>query len=420
MGDYWHPSKSVLESGVLDLSLDDVALETRPILARSDKPVAGVMKTQPLVPPIYHASTYVLKSVEEYCDVVTQGGHIYSRLGNFTTDSAECAINAVEGGAGSLLFSSGMAAVSTAIMGCVSAGDHVVAPTPLYSGTFELFKSILPRFNIEISYVESGSSVEEYKKLVKSNTKLLYTETPCNPDMSLTDIKAFAELGKSLGITTIVDGTFASPYIQRSLQLGVDISMHSCTKYVGGHSDLIAGCLTMRTPELWKKLRHFQMLMGCILSPHDASLLLRGVRTLGIRMEKHSANAMKIAEFLEKHPKIERVMYPGLPSHPQHELAKSQMKGGFGGMMSFDVKGGKNAGITLVENVRVINLAVSLGGVQSLIEHTASMTHGPLFVSDEDRRAQRIGDGHIRFSVGIENADDLIRDLSQALEKISI
>lgn len=407
----------MLEQGVDGLKLEDMSPDT---IATSARYVfdSGPL-TEPITPPIYHSSTYKLKSVDEYLKILDEGGYIYSRLNSFTTDAAQAAINAIEGGEGTLVFNTGMAAISSAFWCFLKAGDHVVINKPCYSAVYDIIDKILPKFNIEASFVPSGCPVEEYKKRVKPNTRLLYGETPCNPSMAILDLEKFGQLGRSLGILTMVDGTFASPYIQQALKHGIDISMHSCTKFMGGHSDLTAGSLTFRTTELWKKMIRYQTTLGASLAPFDASLLIRGMKTLPIRMTRHSSNAQKIAEYLEKHPKIKSVMYPGLKSHPGHETAKKQMKL-FGGMISLEVKGGVEGGKTLVESVRLIQLAVSLGGVESLIEHPATMTHGPMIMSDEDRRKSGLSDGLIRFSVGLEDPDDLIKDLEQALDKVNV
>ncbi|XP_060076410.1 L-methionine gamma-lyase-like [Ylistrum balloti] len=413
----WNPPKSSLDKGVGGLTLDDVSDDTVATTARyvfEEGP-----QTQPLVPPIYHSSTYILKTVDDFQDIVNKGGYIYSRWNNFTSDNVQSVLNNLEKGAGTLVFNSGMASITTALFGFLKSGDHVVINIPCYAGVFDIAKNIFPKFDIEVSFVQSGCDVNEYRKHVKSNTRILYGETPCNPSMDILDLAEFGKLGRSLSnVITVVDSTFAGPYIQRPIQHGIDISVHSCTKYLGGHSDLLAGSLTFRTVHLWKEAIRYQNTFGSGLSPHDASLLLRGIKTLPIRMKRHSSNGQKVAEFLEKHPKIEWVMYPGLPSHPQHAVAKKQMKL-FGGMMSFEVKGGLEGGKTLVEGLNVIRLAVSLGGVESLIEHPGTMTHGSLALSDEDRRKSGISAGMVRLSIGLEDPKDLIQDLCQALGNVA-
>lgn len=304
--------------------------------------------TEPLVPPISHSSTYKIKNVDDYLRILKESGYIYSRLGNPNSESVECSINALEGGAGTLVFSSGMAAISAAFIGFLQAGDHVICQNPCYSGTFEMLDKVMKKFDVETTWVPAGCEVAEYEKHLRPNTKLLYGETPCNPMMTLLDLEAFGNLGTSKGIMTMVDSTFASPYCQAVIKHGIDVSMHSCTKYLGGHSDLTAGCLTFRDVQNWKSMKRHQTTLGAQLSPHDGSLLYRGIKTIHIRMSRHCSNAMKIAEFLEKHPKVDSVLYPGLPSHPQHELAIRQMKG-FSGMIAVDIKGGLAGGKAFVE-----------------------------------------------------------------------
>ncbi|XP_062594521.1 L-methionine gamma-lyase-like [Saccostrea cucullata] len=416
MSKKWFPPLSNLERGVDGLHIDDVTPDT--VATSSRYTFTSGPETEPLVPPIFHSSTYKLRSVDDYLKILEEGGYIYSRLSNFTCDSVQSAINGIEGGKGTLVFGTGMAAISTALLCFLKSGDHIVVNNPCYSGTYDMVVNILPRYGIEHTFVPTGCPIEEYHKHVKSNTRMLYGETPCNPNMAVLDLEAFGKLGRSLdNVLTMVDSTFASPYLQPVIKHGIDISMHSCTKYLGGHSDLVGGCLTFASVDLWKTVIHYQTSLGTTLSPHDASLLLRGIKTLPVRMERHSSNAQKVAEFLEKHPKVERVMYPGLPSHPQHQIAKKQMKM-FSGMIAAEIKGGVQGGKILVENVRLIQLAVSLGGVESLIEHPATMTHGPMLMTSEDRLSGGITDGLIRLSVGLEDADDLIKDLTQALDKI--
>ncbi|XP_064632566.1 L-methionine gamma-lyase-like [Lineus longissimus] len=417
MSVHWNPPKSELDVKANGLSPEDVEVDSLAIASSR----LHVTRTdcEPLTTPIYHSSTYKTISIDQYLGVLQNGGYIYSRLGNPTCEAAECSINALEGGAGSIVFTSGMAAITTTLIGLLSAGDHVVICEPVYSGTLVFAKGTLLRLGIEVSFIEANN-VKEYREAIKPNTKLLYAEVPRNPTIDVLDLEEFGKLGKDHpNLVTFVDCTFASPYLQQPIKYGIDISMHSCTKYLGGHSDLLGGCLTLRTVELWKKIKVIAVTMGATLSPWDASLLIRGIKTLPIRMQRISSTALKLATFLEKHPKIARVHYPGLPSDPSHEIAKRQMSPkGFGGMISFEIKGGIEAGKTLVEGVKLIHLAVSLGGVESLIEHPATMTHGSMVMSDEERRTGRITPGLIRFSVGLEDPDDLQKDLAQALSKV--
>ncbi|XP_046553588.1 L-methionine gamma-lyase-like [Haliotis rubra] len=411
------PARSDLEKGVNGLHLNDVALDTRALRPRFH--YDGTV-TEPLVPPIYHSSTYKLKSVDDFLKVMHEGGSVYSRLSNITTESTESAINALEGGAGSLVFASGMAAISTVFLALLQKGDHIVMNVPVYSGSQVLLKRLVRKFGLGVSWVPAGCSVDEYRRNIKPNTKIIYGESPCNPDMSILDFEEFGKLSSSLdGVISVVDSTFGSCYLQQPNKHGIDISLHSCTKYMGGHSDLIAGSVTTRTVDLWERLKTWQTSLGCMLSPHDSSLLLRGLKTLPIRMKKHSENAMAVAKYLEGHPKVNRVMYPGLPSHPGHEVAKKQMTS-FGGMIMADIKGGVAGGRAVAESLRIVTLAVSLGGVESILEHPITMTHGSYLLTPEEIAENRITPGQLRISIGIEDADDLIADFKQALDKVVV
>jgi len=270
------------------------------------------------------------------------------------------------------------------------------------------------RFGIESTYVNT-SNIQNIKNAIKPTTKVLYLETPANPTIEISDLKACVELAKSHNILVVVDNTFSSPYLQRPIEFGADVVLHSLTKFINGHADIVGGIIVAKDELLYKKLRSMMINLGCNMDPHQAYLVIRGLKTLGIRIDRAQENAIKIAEFLEKHPKVEWVKYPGLKSHPQHELAKKQMDG-FGSMISFGLKGGFEAGKKLMNNVQIAILAVSLGGVESLIEHPASMTHSK--VSHEDKMKAGITDGLVRYSAGIENVEDLIRDLEQSLSKI--
>ncbi|XP_046569518.1 L-methionine gamma-lyase-like [Haliotis rubra] len=296
------PARSDLEKGVNGLHLNDVALDTRALRPRFH--YDGTV-TEPLVPPIYHSSTYKLKSVDDFLKVMHEGGSVYSRLSNITTESTESAINALEGGAGSLVFASGMAAISTVFLALLQKGDHIVMNVPVYSGSQVLLKRLVSKFGLEVSWVPAGCSVDEYRRNIKPNTKIIYGESPCNPDMSILDFEEFGKLSSSLdGVISVVDSTFGSCYLQQPNKYGIDISLHSCTKYMGGHSDLIAGSVTTRTVDLWENSRRGKRALA---SPHDSSLLLRGLKTLPIRMKKHSENAMAVAKYLEGHPKVDNI-----------------------------------------------------------------------------------------------------------------
>lgn len=338
----WSPAKSVLED-LPDGEFSKLSLATKATSTKNVNP-----GTEPLVQPITHSSTYLMTSVDDYLRILEESGYIYGRLGNPNSDAAECAINALEEGAGTLVFTSGMAAISGALLCFLQAGDHVICQNPCYSATFDMLGKIMAKYGVETSWVPAGCSVEEYKRNIKPNTKILYGETPCNPMMTILDLEAFGKLGTSEGIMTVVDCTFAGPVCQRAIKYGIDISIQSCTKYLGGHSDLTAGCLTFKDVKNWKIMKRYQSTLGMQLSPHDGSLLLRGIKTIHVRMPRHCSNAMKIATFLEQHDKVSFVRYPGLKSHPQHEVAARQMDG-FSGMIAVEIKGGINGGKAFVE-----------------------------------------------------------------------
>ena len=374
-------------------------------------PVTGAHVT-----PIYQTSTFVFKDVEQGARRFAgqEPGYIYTRLGNPTITELEEKIAALEGGVAALATASGMAAISTALVSLLKQGDHVVTGDTLYGCTHGFINELLPRYGVEVTAVDT-SDLNNIEKAMKPNTKVVYVETPANPTMKMVDLKGAADVAHRHGALLIVDNTFMSPYLQRPIEHGADVVVHSATKYIGGHGDVIAG-LIISSKELIDIMRiPYLKDFGGVLSPFDAWLLLRGLKTLGIRMERHCINAQKVAEYLEKHPLIEKVYYPGLPSHPQHELAKKQMDG-FGGMMSFELKGGLEAGKILMNSVKMISLAVSLGCVDSLIQHPASMTHSP--VPREERLKAGITDGQVRLSVGIEDVEDIINDLDQALKEV--
>jgi methionine-gamma-lyase len=335
---------------------------------------------RPLALPIYTSSTYRLESAHHgavLCEreEVPKGSSpwLYSRWGNPTTDAVAQHIADIEGGAGCILTSSGMAAISTTLLTFLNPGDHIVCGSAIYGGTSELIRGFLQKWGIQATWVDS-KDIANYRRAIQPNTKILYGESPSNPTLDMVDFDALATLGEELNVITIIDGTFGSPYNQTPLKHGLDIVIHSATKFLGGHSDLLAGAIVIRKKEHFEPVWNTLKLFGGALSPWDAFLLERGIKTLALRVARQNDNANKLAHYLNNHPKIEKVNYPGLASHPQHELAKRQMKG-FGGMISFEVKGGIQAGIKLIEGVKLITLAVSLGGCESLIEHAASMTH---------------------------------------------
>ena len=356
--------------------------------------------------PIYLTSTYQLEGIEKH------RGWEYSRVNNPTRDALEANIAALEGGASGHAFASGMAAIA-ALVTMLNTGDHVICGHNVYGGTTRLFSQVIVRHGIEFSWVDT-SNTDNVRKAIRPTTKLVHIETPTNPVMTLTDIRAVADICHEHGIPLSVDNTFMSPYFQRPLEHGADVAMHSTTKFLNGHSDGLGGMLVTNNPKLAESFRFVQKCTGGILSPFESWLVLRGVKTLAVRMRQHDANGRAVAAFLVKHPKVSKVLYPGLESHPQYELAKRQMSG-FGSMIAFEVGSRANAD-KLLQAVRVITNGESLGGVESLISHSATTTHASL--TDEERRSIGITEGLVRISVGIEDIDDILSDLDQALAKI--
>jgi methionine-gamma-lyase len=368
------------------------------------------------VTPIYQTSTFRFKSARHGSDLFAgrENGYIYTRIGNPTINSLEDKLAELENGYRGIALASGMAAVTTVYMALLGQGLHVITTDAMYGPSRGVLERDFSRFGVEADYVDT-SDIEQIKKVIKPNTKLLYIETPTNPTIAITDIKAVAELAHKHGILVCVDNTFCSPYLQKPLDLGADIVLHSITKFINGHADIVGGAIVAKDPEVYKKLRQTMVYMGGNMDPHQAYMVSRGVKTLALRMDKSEQSSHIIAEWLENHPKIEWVKYPGLKSHPQHELAKQQMSG-FGSMISFELKGGYKAGETMMNNVHLAILAVSLGGVETLIQHPASMTHAGL--SKEAREEAGITDGLVRFSVGIEEYEDIIADLEHALSLV--
>jgi len=360
--------------------------------------------TGAIITPLFQTSTYVQDELGRH------KGFEYARTQNPTRFALERNIAAIENGKAGFAFASGMAAIG-AVATLLKSGDHVVVTANTYGGTFRLFDKVLTRYQLEFSYVDT-SRPELIEQAIQPNTKLLFVETPTNPVMKLTDLRRAAEIAHARGVKIVVDNTFASPYVQRPLELGADLVVHSTTKYLNGHSDSIGGIVVAVRDDDIEWLRFIQNTEGAILSPMDSWLVLRGTKTLAVRMAQHNRNGLAIAEFLEGHPKVQEVMYPGLPSHPQYELAKRQMNG-FGGMLSFEV-GSFEAARQVLNKVRLMALAESLGGVETLIGHPASMTHAS--VPPERRAEIGLTDSLIRISVGIEDAEDLIADLKQALD----
>lgn len=368
--------------------------------------------------PIYQTSTFVFENAEQGAArfALEEPGFIYSRLGNPTTNSLEEKLALLEGAEAAVATSSGMGAITSSIWPFIEAGDHIVASKTLYGCTFAYLNHGLSKLGVEVTFVDVSDS-ENVRKELKENTKIVYLETPANPTMTLTDIEAIAKIAHEVeGCRVIVDNTFATPYLQRPLELGADIVVHSATKYLNGHGDIIAGIACGSAEDMAQvRLVGLKDMTGSVISPHDAFLMMRGMKTLGVRMDRHCENAQKIAEFLETHPAVEVVNYPGLESFPQYELAKKQMCKP-GGMLSFEVKGGVDAGRTLMNSVKLASLAVSLGDAETLIEHPASMTHSTY--SEEELAEAGIPAGLVRLSVGLEDVDDIIADLQQALDLI--
>jgi cystathionine gamma-synthase len=359
-------------------------------------------RTGAVIPPIFQTSTYAQDAVG-----APRLGYEYSRSGNPTRDSLQECLAALEGGQRGLTFASGLAAEDTLIRTVCQPGDHVVIPNDAYGGTFRLFARVAERWGLAWSAADI-SKVDSVRKAINNNTKLIWVETPTNPLLNIADIAALAGLAREHAALLVVDNTFASPYLQQPLALGADVVVHSTTKYIGGHSDVVGGALVLNDAELADALKFHQNAMGAVNGPFDAWLTLRGVKTLGVRMDRHCDNAEQIVEFLTRHPKVKQVLYPGLPDHPNHEVAAKQMRR-FGGMISFRT-GDPATAEQICNSTRVFTLAESLGGIESLIEHPGRMTHASVVGSDLEVPADLV-----RLSVGIETVDDLISDLSRAM-----
>lgn len=372
--------------------------------------------TGSIITPIYQTSNFGFTDLDSLKRVFADHskGYFYTRYSNPTLEAVEGKIADLMGAQKALVFSSGMAALTTATMSVVSSGDHIVSAFDIYGGTFNFFTNVLPRYGVTVDLVET-TDAGKLAESIRPNTKLIFFESPTNPLLKLMDISEVAKIGKKRGITTFVDNTFATPFNQKPLERGINLVMHSATKYLGGHSDLIGGVVA-GGEELMRKVMSSRYVFGGISDPQSAWLLMRGVKTLKVRMEAHNQNGMQVAQFLEDHPRIDRVYYPGLKSHPQHELAKRQMKG-FGGMVSFEVRGESDALGQFLGRLRICQLAVSLGGIESLICPPALTTHRRLSKSERNRAG--IKDNLIRLSVGIEDAQDLTDDLEGALNSIS-
>jgi methionine-gamma-lyase len=363
--------------------------------------------------PIYQSSTFAVRSAEQG-EALFQGrekGYFYTRIGNPTTKALEDCVAILENGCGGLATASGMAAITTIYLTFLAQNSHIISTAAVYGASRTVLENEFSRFGVEADFVDT-SSLDTIKKFLRPDTRLLFIETPSNPTMALTDIQACARLAKEKGLLLIVDNTFSSPIAQKPLELGADIVIHSLTKFLNGHSDVVGGIIVSKSEDHHQRLHKVLTLMGGTMDPHQAWLILRGVKTLALRIEKSQENAMKLARFLEGHPLVSWVNYPGLESHPQHELAKRQMAG-FGSMFCFGLKAGFEAGRRMINAVKLCTLAVSLGGIESLIQHPASMTHSG--VPNEEKKKAGITDDLIRLSVGCEDFEDLKDDLEQAL-----
>jgi methionine-gamma-lyase len=366
--------------------------------------------------PIYQSSTFKFKSADHgaQCFTGESDGYIYTRLGNPTIGELEKTMANLENGFGGIGTSSGMGAVNTVYLTYLGQGKHIICHEAVYGPSRVILDNLYLRFGVEVSFVDT-TVLEDVEKAIRPNTSLLYTETPANPTIGISDLEALSRLAHQHGIPIVVDNTFCSPYLQKPLDLGVDVVLHSMTKFINGHADIVAGMIVAKREEDYKKLRSTMGNLGCNMDPHQAFMTRRGLKTLAIRIDRAQENALKIAEYLEKHPKVEWVKYPGLKSHPQYELGRKQMSGP-GAMLSFGLKGGFEAGKIMMNNVKVALLAVSLGGIETLIQHPASMTHSKM--TKQDKVHAGISDGLVRLSVGIENVEDLIKDIDQALSRI--
>ena len=381
--------------------------------------VHGVGEKDPsgsVITPIYQTSTFAFKNADHgaACFAGESDGYIYTRIGNPTIRDLEQTIAALEHGYDGIGCSSGMGAVTSVYMAYLGAGKHILSHNAVYGPARGIIEGTFSKFGVESTYVDT-SDIENVKAAIRPNTALIYLETPANPTIGISDIPEICRIAHEHNIPVCVDNTFCSPYLQTPLDLGADIVLHSLTKFLNGHADIVGGVIVTKTEADYKKIRPMMVTMGCNMDPHQAFLTRRGLKTLGIRIDRAQENAMKVALFLESHPKIDWIIYPGLTSHPQYELGRKLMRGP-GAMMSFGLKGGLVSGKKLMDSVNLCVLAVSLGGIETLIQHPASMTHSKL--SPAARKEGGITDELVRLSVGIEEADEIIADLSQALDKI--
>jgi len=391
--------------------IDDLSFESKQVHAGHFHDEYGSA-----VVPVYQTSTFRFRDADHgaACFAGKEKGYIYTRIANPTIKALEDNIAELEGGFGGIATGSGMAAATTLYMALLSKDQHIISTDAIYGPARSVIENHFSRFGVQYSYVDT-SEPDNIIKSIRKNSKLLYIESPANPTMKLSDLRKCSEIAKKNGLILVVDNTFCSPFLQNPLAFGADIVFHSVTKFINGHADVVGGIIVTRNEELYKMIRPVMVSMGCCMDPHQAYLVLRGVKTLSLRIERAQQNAGQIADFLYNHPKVAWIKYPGLPSYPQHDLAKKQMRG-FGSMLSFGLKGGFEAGKRLMNSVKLSTLAVSLGGVETLIQHPASMTHAK--VPQDEKLKAGITDDLVRFSVGIENIKDIINDLEQALEKV--
>ena len=368
-----------------------------------------------VVTPIYQTSTFAFRDAQQGANrfAGTEGGYIYTRIGNPTTVALEENVAQLENGFGATAMASGMGAVSTVYLALLSAGDHIVSTDSVYGPSRGLMEKHMSRFGVASSYVDT-SDLANLRAALRPNTKLVYIETPSNPAMSVTDIQAAADIAHAAGALLVVDNTFASPHLQKPLDLGADLVLHSVTKFINGHADVVGGIVVSKTEALHKQIRAMLINLGANMDPHQAYLVSRGLKTLALRVERAEQSARLVAPWLEARPEVAWVRYIGLPSHPQHALAGRQMTG-YGSMIAFELKGGTEAGRIVMDSVKLAGLAVSLGGVETLISHPASMTHAGM--ARENRLAAGITDGLVRLSIGIEDVEDILADLDQALRR---
>lgn len=393
------------------MDINDKGINSKLIHAGDFKDPLGSATT-----PIYQSSTFSFENADHgaRCFAGESDGYIYTRLGNPTIGELEKAVASLENGYGGIATSSGMGAITTVYMHFLGAGSHIVSHDAVYGPARGVLESLFTKFGVEATFVDT-TRLDKVREAIKPNTKMLYTETPANPTIGITDLKALADIAHAHHIPLVVDNTFCSPYLQRPFEYGADIVVHSMTKFINGHADIVAGMIITKTEADYRALRPVMTNMGCNMDPHQAFMTRRGLKTLGIRIDRAQENAKKVAAYLEQHPKIDWIRYPGLKSHPQHELAEKQMDGP-GAMMSFGVKGGFEAGKKLMDHVKLALLAVSLGGIETLIQHPASMTHSK--ISAEAKARAGITDELVRLSIGIEDVDDIVADLDQALSLV--